>query len=68
MWFTLTVLGVEILSVGVGLHPAGADGETHYVSNSGGSFELAEETEAEWEPSEEYDPDYDNRARFGFRP
>jgi len=69
VWVTLKILGFEILDVTVGF----ADREEpetatdYYISQNGGQFEVAADGEVEWEESEEYDPEYDNRAPFGFR-
>jgi hypothetical protein len=68
MWLVIKILGAEVLAVGIGL-TAGDDTATHYIDNSGGSFELVPEETEEWDEEDgEYDPEYDNRRRppFGF--
>ncbi len=65
MWIVVKILGIEVLTVGIGLMDDD-DTATRYIDNTGGAFELVPEEAEEWE--EEYDPEYDNRVRppFGF--
>jgi hypothetical protein len=70
MQLTIRLLGAEVFHVSVGLSDREeTETESGFVSNTGGSYEIAGESEVEWEESEEdYDPEYDNRrAPFGFR-
>lgn len=59
MWLVLKLFGVEVVAFGIG-GPHEEGEAQHYISNSGGSFELAPEEMAE------YEEDYEE-CRFGFR-
>lgn len=52
MWLTVELFGVTVLAVGVG------SGRPQWISNTDGQFELAPQTEEEYEYEED---------RFGFR-
>lgn len=71
MWFTLKIFGVVILDLTIGLADRPEPAE-EFVSNTGGQFEVAGETDAEWEPSEDWEYEEDagkliRRPPFGFR-
>ena len=68
MWFTLKILGIDVLDITVGIADRTEPAE-EFVSNTGGSFELAPESEPEWEESEEMEEDdtTGRHAPFGFR-
>jgi hypothetical protein len=59
MWLVLKLFGFEVFAFGVSPASDGG-GESHYISNSGGSFELApdEYEDVEWE---------EEGCSFGFR-
>jgi hypothetical protein len=58
MWLVFKLFGFELFALGIG-PDSDADG-SHYISNSGGSFELApdEYEDVEWE---------EEGCSFGFR-
>jgi hypothetical protein len=71
MWLTLRILGVEIFDLTIGCADRSEESESKFISNTGGSYEIAGEAEPEWDDEDgEYDPEYDNRATrrppFGF--
>jgi hypothetical protein len=67
MWLQLKLFGVEVLTIGVGFIGAD-DADQPFISVTGGSFELATDSDDEEEWEYEEDPEYDNRVRppFGF--